>query len=230
MQGHNIYESSVPFDIDRGLTQDEISEMLRYCENDVRETINVFLANISDCNALLWLVKEFNFPLSYMSKTKAQLSAEILQCEPVTRSDEWDISSLHCLQLRDQDQFLTVKRKARKDDPESSGDKKVEVIRSRPDKWFTDPKYQDYRYYFLCDVAGVPHQFGWGGIHGARKQYHYRCDPEHLMLHVDVASYSPRLMIFRIVSSRIALYSSSVSARLRPTHTSSRQSSASVRI
>lgn len=204
MQGHNIYESSVPFDIDMGLTQDEISEMLRYCENDVRETINVFLANISDFNALLWLVKEFNFPLSYMSKTKAQLSAEILQCEPVTRSDEWDIFTLHCLQLRDQDHTLTVKRKARKDDPESSGDKKVEVIRSRPDKWFTDPKYQDYRYYFLCDVAGVPHQFGWGGIHGARKQYHYRCDPEHLMLHVDVASYYPRLMIFHHLLTRNA--------------------------
>lgn len=204
MQGHNIYESSVDFTIDRALTQKEIKEMLTYCENDVRETMNVFAANISDFNALLWLVKEFGFPLSYMSKTKAQISAEILECIKTDRSDEWDISTLTCLQLQDKKHSITVKRKKRKDDPEDSADKKVEVIAGRPDLWFKNPKYQDYRYYFECDVAGVKHQFGWGGIHGARKQYHYRCDPDHLMLHVDVASYYPRLMIFHHLLTRSA--------------------------
>ena len=204
MQGHNIYESDVPFDINRHLTPSEIREMLTYCENDVRETMNVFAANISDFNALLWLVKEFKFPLSYMSKTKAQISAEILECEQVKREDEWDITTLPCLRLKDNLRTLTVKRKKKKDDPDSSTDKKVEIIHSRPDKWFMDEKYQDYRYYFECSIAGVNHQFGWGGIHGARKQYHYRCDPEHLMLHVDVASYYPRLMIFHNLLTRNA--------------------------
>ena len=204
MQGHNIYESNVPFDIDRALTPAEIHEMLEYCQNDVRETINVFLANISDFNALLWLVKEFNFPLSYMSKTKAQISAEILECEYTQRSDEWDISPLPCLQLQDKNITLTVKRKKKKDDPDSGADKKIEVIQGRPDQWFMDPRYQDYTFYFECKIAGVNHQFGWGGIHGARKQYHYRCDPDHLMLHVDVASYYPRLMIFHNLLTRSA--------------------------
>lgn len=204
MQGHNIYESSIPFNIDRPLTAEEIKEMIMYCRNDVHETMNVFAANISDFNALLWLVKEFQFPLSYMSKTKAQISAEILECEPVSRSDEWDIYTLPCLQLKDLNRILTVKRKKKKDDPDGSNDKKVVIIRSRPDQWFVNPDYQDYRYYFECKIAGVDHQFGWGGIHGARKQYHYRCDPEHLMLHVDVASYYPRLMIFHNLLTRNA--------------------------
>lgn len=204
MQGHDIYESSIPFNIDRPLTAEEIKEMIMYCRNDVHETMNVFAANISDFNALLWLVKEFQFPLSYMSKTKAQISAEILECEPVSRSDEWDIYTLPCLQLKDLNRILTVKRKKKKDDPDGSNDKKVVVIRSRPDQWFMNPDYQDYRYYFECKIAGVDHQFGWGGIHGARKQYHYRCDPEHLMLHVDVASYYPRLMIFHNLLTRNA--------------------------
>lgn len=204
MQGHDIYESSIPFNIDRPLTADEIKEMIMYCRNDVHETMNVFAANISDFNALLWLVKEFQFPLSYMSKTKAQISAEILECEPVSRSDEWDIYTLPCLQLKDLNRILTVKRKKKKDAPDESNDKKVVVIRSRPDQWFMNPEYQDYRYYFECKIAGVDHQFGWGGIHGARKQYHYRCDPEHLMLHVDVASYYPRLMIFHNLLTRNA--------------------------
>lgn len=204
MQGHDIYESSIPFNIDRPLTAEEIKEMIMYCRNDVHETMNVFAANISDFNALLWLVKEFHFPLSYMSKTKAQISAEILECEPVSRSDEWDIYTLPCLQLKDLNRILTVKRKKKKDAPDESNDKKVVVIRSRPDQWFMNPEYQDYRYYFECKIAGVDHQFGWGGIHGARKQYHYRCDPEHLMLHVDVASYYPRLMIFHNLLTRNA--------------------------
>ena len=204
MQGHSIYESDVDFMIDRPLTDPEIQEMLRYCENDVRETMNVFAANISDFTALLWLVKEFEFPLAYMSKTKAQISAEILECVKTDRSDEWDISTLPCLQLRNESKELTVKCKKKKDDPEDSADTKVAKLIGRPEIWFISGKYQDYRYYFECDVAGVKHQFGWGGIHGARKQYHYRCDPDHLMLHVDVASYYPRLMIFHDLLTRSA--------------------------
>ena len=205
MQGHSIYESSVPFDVDRPLTSEEIREMLDYCTNDVLETMNVFSANISDFNALLWLVKEFRFPLSYLSKTKAQISAEILECVKTDRADEWELTTLPCLQLKDNYVPLTVKRKKKKDDPEDSGsDQKVEVITGRPDQWFLTNKYHDYRYYFECKVAGVLHQFGWGGIHGARKQYHYRCDPEHIMLHVDVASYYPRLMIFHNLLTRSA--------------------------
>lgn len=204
MQGHSIYESDIDFNIDRPLTGPEIAEMLQYCENDVRETMNVFAANISDFTALLWLVKEFKFPLSYMSKTKAQISAEILECVKTDRTDEWDISTLPCLQLRNEVKELTIKRKKKKDDPEDSTDTSVAKLKGRPDLWFLSGKYHDYRYYFECKVAGVLHQFGWGGIHGARKQYHYRCDADHLMLHVDVASYYPRLMIFHNLLTRSA--------------------------
>lgn len=204
MQGHNIYESGVDFRIDRPLTPEEIRETLQYCTNDVRETMNVFAANISDFNALLWLVKEFHFPLSYMSKTKAQISAEILECEPVNRSDEWDIYPLSCISLKDTPRKLITKRKSKKDEQVSDKDKKIETITGRPDQWFVTERFQDYRYYFETTVSGVPHQFGWGGIHGARKQYHYRCDADHLMLHVDVASYYPRLMIFHNLLTRNA--------------------------
>lgn len=204
MQGHNIYESGVDFRIDRPLTPEEIRETLQYCTNDVRETMNVFAANISDFNALLWLVKEFHFPLSYMSKTKAQISAEILECEPVNRSDEWDIYPLSCISLKDTPRKLITKRKSKKDEQVSDKDKKIETVTGRPDQWFMTERFQDYRYYFETTVSGVPHQFGWGGIHGARKQYHYRCDADHLMLHVDVASYYPRLMIFHNLLTRNA--------------------------
>ena len=202
-QGHNIHESSVDFKIDRPLTEAEKEETVDYCTNDVEETMNIFLEYLNDFNALMWLVKEYNFPLSYMSKTKAQISAEILECEPKVRDDEWDLSVLPCIQLKDKKRWLTVKRKKKKGEP-SVDDKRVGKVFMRPDEWFLDSKYQDYRLYFETEVAGVEHTLAWGGIHGGLKQYHYKCDKDHLMIHVDVASYYPRLMIFHNLLTRNA--------------------------
>lgn len=203
-QGHNIHESSVDFKIDRPLTQAEITETVEYCLNDVQETMNVFAENINDFNALLWLVKEFNFPLSYMSKTKAQISAEILECVRVEREDEWDLSVLKCIKLKDKKRCLTVKKKKKKGEPESRKDERVGKVFCKPDEWFLNPKYQDYRLYFETDVAGIPHVLAWGGIHGGRKKYHYKCDKDHLMLHIDVESFYPRLMIWHSLLTRNA--------------------------
>lgn len=204
-QGHNIHESSVDFRIDRPLTEAEKRETEKYCLNDVTETLNVFLTNINDFNALLWLVKEYKFPLSYMNKTKAQISAEILGCEPKDRDDEWDLSILPCIQLQDKKRWLTIKRKKKKGEP-SVDDKRVGKVFMRPDEWFLTPKYQDYRLYFETEVAGVEHTLAWGGVHGGLKKYHYKCDKDHLMIHVDVASYYPRLMIFHNLLTRNAKY------------------------
>lgn len=176
-QGHNIHESSVDFRINRKLTQAEITETVEYCTNDVEEALNVLAANINDFNALLWLVKEFKFPLSYMSKTKAQISAEILECEKVERDDEWELYTLDCVRL--------------------SKYKKAAA-------WFMDEKNHDYKNSFSMEVAGVKHVFAWGGVHGAREKYHYKCDKDHLMLHVDVESFYPRLMIWHDLLTRNA--------------------------
>lgn len=40
-------------------------------------------------------------------------------------------------------------------------------------------------------IAGVPHVFAWGGVHGAREHYHRKG----LIINVDVGSYYPTLMI-----------------------------------
>ena len=195
MQGHSIYESDVDFRIDRKLTEEEIEETVRYCTNDVEETINVFMENINDFKALLWLVNEFKFPLSYMSKTKAQISAAILECVKTERDDEWDISVLPCIWLNNKPRLLKVK---------NTDDSKVEEVLMCPDDWFLESKYQNYKYYFETTICGVEHTLAWGGIHGGRKQYHYKCDKDHLMIHVDVASYYPRLMIFHNLLTRNA--------------------------
>lgn len=203
-QGHNIHETGVAFDIDRPLTDDEITETVGYCRNDVLETINVFSELINDFTAQIDLLKMFNLPLSNMSKTKAQVVAEVLECERKDFNDEWELYTLPCLNL-DKPRWLTVKRKKKKGEPVNpEHDKILGKVFMRPDEWFLDPKYQDYRLYFETNIAGVKHVFGWGGIHGAREKYHYECENGYMLLHVDVASYYPSLMIFWNLLTRAA--------------------------
>ena len=46
--GSSIKESSVPFDIDRKLTDAEIRETVKYCKHDVEQTLQVFLKREAD--------------------------------------------------------------------------------------------------------------------------------------------------------------------------------------
>lgn len=91
--GDSIEESSVPFDIKRKLTQEEIEETIKYCTHDVNETIKVFEYKKEDFQSMITLIDMFNLPMESISKTKAQLSATILEAERpcFERDDEWDI-------------------------------------------------------------------------------------------------------------------------------------------
>lgn len=181
-QGHNIHETGVDFTIDRPLTDEEKRETEKYCINDVMETLNVFAETKADFDALLGLIAMFNLPFSSIGKTKAQVSAQILECEPVERSDEWELYILPCLQL--------------------SNPKYKNCV-----AWFFDPRNQWYTKPgkngkdkknpgFTATIAGVSHNLGFGGIHGAKDKYICVVDKDHLLIHVDVESYYPSLMIY----------------------------------
>lgn len=137
--GNNIHETSVPFDIQRPLTNTEIEETFNYCNDDVDNLIEVFIERINDFNSAIDLIKTFNLPIDCISKTKAQMSAIILECERKNRDDEFDISIVPTLKLS---KYAHVK------------------------DWFL-ANLGDYSKKLECEVAGVPHVFGWGGIHGA---------------------------------------------------------------
>ncbi|MGN0907945.1 MAG: hypothetical protein ACI4NM_12430 [Bullifex sp.] len=86
--GESIEESSVPFDIDRKLTQSEIEETILYCRNDVEQTIRVFMEQYTDFESQFGLLKMFSLPLSEISKTKVQLAARILDAKKKRYNDE----------------------------------------------------------------------------------------------------------------------------------------------
>ena len=142
--GSDIKESSVPFDIKRKLTPDEIEETVRYCTHDVEQTMEVFIRRKDDFDAQLGLLKMFDLPLADISRTKVQLSAKILEAEKRSWHDEFDIDIPPTL--------------------------RVERYTSVVD-WYRDPSNYDYSKSLETTVAEVPHTFGWGGVHGARLNY-----------------------------------------------------------
>lgn len=172
--GNNIKESSVPFDIDRKLTPEEIEETVKYCRHDVEQTIEVFIQRKEEFESHISLLKAFKLPLSYISKTKAQLSAIILGATQRNWNDEFEIEFPDTLRI----------------------EKYKEVL-----NWYKNPLNRDYSKSLKIDVAGVPHVFAWGGLHGAIDKYH----GEGHFLVIDVASYYPALMIeYNFISRNIA--------------------------
>lgn len=160
--GNKIKETSVDFNIKRKLTEEELAEEIEYCKSDVYNTMEVFMLTINEFNASLNLINTFKLPLSYISKTKAQLSAIIIGCERKHHDDEFDIQIVDTLRIGKYQPILD---------------------------WFK--AYNDYSSSFEFDVAGVKHTFGIGGVHGAKENYHGKG----LIIHVDVNSYYPSLMI-----------------------------------
>lgn len=173
--GSNIKETDVDFRLDRKLTEEEIQETIKYCRHDVEQTIKVFLERINDFNSMYDLVNVFDLPLSCIADTGAQITARVLECQRTQYNDEFDFFFLPCLRI----------------------EKYKEVV-----DWFASQRYapgekpsNPYTYYkqsFTIDVAGVPHTFGFGGLHGAPDE------PKHYkgaIFHVDANNYYPSMLI-----------------------------------
>lgn len=163
--GNNIKETSVPFDIDRKLTPEEIEQTIFYCRHDVQQTIEVFIRRVQEFYTMLYFIKHFHLPISSLSKTKAQLAAEILGGNRKGQNfdDEFQFPILDCISLN-----------------------KYKYIAD----WYRNPENHDYtKSQDDVMVAGVPHTFSWGGGHGAIPKYHAKGD----FLIVDVTAYYPSL-------------------------------------
>jgi len=188
--GNSIEESSVSFDIDRKLTETEIQETVKYCRHDVEQTVEVFIKRKSDFEAQMGLIEMFQLPLSDINKTKVQLSAKILEAKKREYNDEFDISFPPTMQIK----------------------KYSEVV-----DWYRNKENRDYEKKLDIMIAGVPHTFAWGGVHGALEKY----NRSGYFINMDVASLYPSLMIQYNLHSRScnpAKFNEIVETRLRFKH------------
>lgn len=162
--GNDIRESEVNFNITRKLTPEEIKETVKYCRHDVEQTMEVFINRTEEFESHMSLLKAFKLPLSYISRTKAQLSATILGAWKQEHDDEFDITIPDTLRIKKYKHIVD---------------------------WYETISNRNYSKSLTTNVAGVPHIFAWGGLHGAIEQY----QGEGIFVNVDVSSYYPALMI-----------------------------------
>lgn len=163
--GNDIRESSISFDIDRMLNLKEIRETIKYCNHDVEQTLEVFRKRKDDFNAHIDLIETFGLPLDKINLTQAQMTAIIIGCKKQERDDEFDLEFVDCLDI-----------------------KKYKSIVD----WFKNRANRNYKNSLTVDVCGIPHTFGWGGLHGCPdKPLHSKGK----IYHIDVTSYYPSIMI-----------------------------------
>lgn len=164
--GEDIRESTVPFDLNRYPTKVEIEELTTYCLHDVRMTFKVFQEVYYKYEAQLGLIEYFNLDESMFNKTEAQLSAYILGAKKpnYSRDDVEDFEIVDSIQLS---KYNNVKQ------------------------WYEDYNNRDFKKYLRVNVYGVDTDFGWGGLHSARKKY----KGEDFIVNSDVSSFYPSIMI-----------------------------------
>ena len=163
--GNDIRETEVDFNLQRKLTPQEIRQTIKYNIHDVEQTIEVFRRNIYLYESQIQLIETFGMDIELIGATQAQLTARILGCQQVKRDDEFDIKLVPTLHLK---KYVYAK------------------------EWFENKDNLDYKKSFGLTVCGVPHQFGWGGLHGCPEE------PLHStgrIYHIDVTSYYPSIMI-----------------------------------
>lgn len=165
--GNDIQETEIPFNIDRKLTAEELSKTIDYCIHDVEQTMEIFLKRKENFEVQMQIIKTFNLQMDNIGLTQAQLTANVLQCRKPfeERFDDFDLQILPCI--------------------------KIEKYKNVLD-WFLDSRNKNYNASLKTEVCGIPHIFGWGGLHGCISE------PVHItgfLIHIDVTSYYPSLMI-----------------------------------
>ena len=183
-----IVESSVPFNIDRKLTPEELEEVIRYCKYDVDSTIRLYWErkkNYLDAKILAGGIYGID-PFDALGYTNARLSAEALEATYTERDDERDyvipeklpVDRIPKIVL---DFFLQIQDK------------------SIPDaKLFGAGKgSKGMTLEFILKTGGgeCPVTFAWGGVHGAVPCIIIEIDDEYILINQDVGSLYPNSKI-----------------------------------
>lgn len=180
--GMSIVETPIDFNLDRPLTKDELELLIKYCKTDVDSTERLFNMRIDYFQAKFEIVKEFNLPVSNVKKTRAVLSSKVLKCKKITLPND----RLHI----DYDPHIDFAKL-----PEIL----VDFYRQCEYKYRCGGDYKKIEGRSLkLIIAGVPHVYAFGGLHGAIEKY----TGTGTYLHIDVSSYYPSLIIVDNFMSR----------------------------
>lgn len=183
-----IVESSVPFDIDRPLTPEELEEVIKYCKNDVDSTEILFYERKADYIDAKLLVGEMYGvpPEEAIGLTNAKLSAKVLEAKYVERHDERDYVipkniDADLIPKVVLDFFLQIRDKSIPDAKlfgagKGSKGMTLDVI-------------------FKTSRGECPVTYAWGGLHGAKPCVTIEETDDRALENQDVGSLYPNSMI-----------------------------------
>ena len=164
--GLSIVESSVDFTLDRPLTEDELKQTIHYCCNDVDATLKLYEARKAYLDSKTAVGAMKGIDEgTALSLTNAKLTAAFVDAKAQYHDDEFVYKPPKELRIKKYTKVLEF----------------FKVI--------------DYDQKLKIDIAGVPHVYGWGGLHGAIPNYFQRSDDEMVIMIADVGSYYPSMII-----------------------------------
>ena len=173
--GLDIRETSVPFDIDRPLTAQEVEDVITYCKHDVDATENLLDVRHDYLQTKINLgLRAGVTPEKALSCTNAKLTALLLKAEKKEHHDGRDYVFPSTL-----DMGILPKEI-------------IDFYNTIHDT--TIPDSELFKTSLVIDIGGVPCTFGWGGVHGSVTQTVVEADDNFLLFIKDVSSLYPSLI------------------------------------
>ena len=183
-----IVESSVPFDIDRKLTPEELEEVIRYCKYDVDSTIKLYQERKEDYIDAKALISEmYNLPVEEgIGLTNAKLCARILGAKPQKFNDERDYVipdniDTDLIPKVILDFFLQIRDKSIPDAKLFGAGK--------------GSKGMTLDIILKTSYGSCPVTYAWGGVHGAKPCVTVEETEDRVIINQDVASLYPNSML-----------------------------------
>ncbi len=179
IEGHlglNVEETSVPFDIDRPLTNAELQEVIKYCKHDVdtAEKLVKLRKNYLKCKQMLGEMKGIPAQKAlYM--TNAKVTAAYLGA----RKQEWDDGRVYEYPPN-LDKDIIPKEV-------------IEFFDTINDTSIPDEKL--FKTSLTINIGNCPCKFAWGGVHGSLLCYNEQSTDSRVIQNRDVSSLYPSLII-----------------------------------
>ena len=183
-----IVESSVPFDIDRKLTPEELEEVIKYCKYDVDSTIKLYherKENYIDAKALI--SEMYNLPVEEgIGLTNAKLCARILGAKKQSFNDERnyiipDNIDTDLIPKEILDFFMQIRDKSIPDAKLFGAGK--------------GSKGMTLDIILKTSYGECPVTYAWGGVHGAKPCVTVEETEDRVIINQDVASLYPNSML-----------------------------------
>src|SRR5574344_2516729 len=178
IEGHlnmSVQESTVPFDLDRPLTQAELKETIFYCKHDVDATERLIQVRKDYLKPKLNLGRRANITAEKaIAMTNAKLTAAMLHAVPHDWKDGRDYVYPPNLD--------------------------ISLIPSDILAFFDtihDPSIPDdilFKTEFKTVIGDMPCKFAWGGVHGSLLGYREEATDERVIRNSDVSSLYPSLI------------------------------------